>query len=39
MIKIYPYENLGHANHGWLNARHHFSFASYQNPRGKISAF
>lgn len=29
MIKIYPYESLGHANHGWLNARHHFSFASY----------
>ena len=31
MIKIYPYEKLGHANHGWLNARHHFSFASYYN--------
>ena len=29
MIKIYPYEKLGHANHGWLDARHHFSFASY----------
>ena len=32
MITIYPYENLGHANHGWLDARHHFSFASYRNP-------
>ncbi|MBL6665090.1 MAG: pirin family protein [Rickettsiales bacterium] len=31
MITIYRYEQLGHANHGWLNARHHFSFASYQN--------
>lgn len=29
MIKIYPYEKLGRANHGWLDARHHFSFASY----------
>lgn len=33
MLKIYPYENLGRANHGWLDARHHFSFSSYQNPR------
>ena len=32
MIKIYRYEDLGSANHGWLNAKHHFSFASYYNP-------
>ena len=32
MIKVYAYEQLGHANHGWLNARHHFSFANYYNP-------
>lgn len=31
MLKIYPYESLGHADHGWLNARHHFSFAEYRN--------
>lgn len=31
MITIYPYETLGHADHGWLDARHHFSFASYRN--------
>lgn len=33
MITHYPYDKLGHANHGWLDARHHFSFASYQNPK------
>jgi len=32
MITVYPYEKLGHANHGWLDARHHFSFANYWNP-------
>lgn len=31
MIKHYPYQNLGQANHGWLKARHHFSFAHYYN--------
>ena len=31
MIEIRPFGTLGHANHGWLNARHHFSFASYRD--------
>jgi len=33
MITVHPYENLGRANHGWLDARHHFSFASYYDPQ------
>lgn len=33
MITIHPYSNLGHANHGWLEARHHFSFGNYYNPK------
>jgi quercetin 2,3-dioxygenase len=33
MITVYPYETLGHADHGWLDARHHFSFAGYRNPK------
>ena len=33
MITHYPYASLGHANHGWLDARHHFSFAGYRNPK------
>ena len=32
MINIIKYNDLGGANHGWLKAKHHFSFASYQNP-------
>ena len=32
MIDIRPFSSLGHADHGWLNARHHFSFANYYDP-------
>lgn len=32
MIDKRPFASLGHANHGWLNARHHFSFADYHDP-------
>lgn len=33
MIDIRPFASLGHADHGWLDARHHFSFAQYHDPR------
>ncbi|EKM94382.1 pirin-related protein [Stutzerimonas degradans] len=32
MIELRPHAGLGHAHHGWLNARHHFSFADYHDP-------
>ena len=32
MIDIRKFTSLGHADHGWLNARHHFSFADYHDP-------
>jgi len=32
MIDRRPFEQLGHADHGWLNARHHFSFANWYDP-------
>ncbi|MGM3388515.1 pirin family protein [Stutzerimonas stutzeri] len=32
MIEIRPYSTLGAADHGWLNAHHHFSFAEYHDP-------
>ena len=32
MIDRRPFEKLGHADHGWLNARHHFSFANWYDP-------
>lgn len=33
MIKHYPFNQLGKANHGWLKANFHFSFAHYYNPK------
>lgn len=32
MIDVRPFNTLGGANHGWLNAKHHFSFANYYDP-------
>ena len=32
MIDVRRFSSLGGADHGWLKARHHFSFASYHDP-------
>ncbi len=32
MIEKRPFASLGHADHGWLDAHHHFSFANYYDP-------
>jgi quercetin 2,3-dioxygenase len=32
MIDVRPFNKLGGADHGWLKARHHFSFAEYHDP-------
>ena len=33
MVSVIKYKDLGGADHGWLKAKHHFSFASYYNPK------
>lgn len=32
MIERRPFDRLGGADHGWLKAKHHFSFADYRDP-------
>jgi hypothetical protein len=32
MIERRPFDTLGSADHGWLKAKHHFSFARYYDP-------
>jgi redox-sensitive bicupin YhaK (pirin superfamily) len=33
MIEVRPFATLGGENHGWLDAKHHFSFANYYDPK------
>ena len=32
MIEVRAFKGLGGADHGWLNAKHHFSFGGYHDP-------
>ena len=32
MIELRPFTKLGGADHGWLKAKHHFSFGSHYDP-------
>ena len=33
MIELRTFDGLGGADHGWLKAKHHFSFANYYDPK------
>ena len=33
MIELRPYDSLGGGHHGWLDTKHHFSFAEYDDPQ------
>ena len=33
MIEVRIFNGLGGADHGWLEAKHHFSFAGYYDPK------
>jgi redox-sensitive bicupin YhaK (pirin superfamily) len=33
MISVQPFERLGRFRNEWLNARHHFSFGQYHDPK------
>jgi len=33
VIEVRPFDQLGAANHGWLNTKYHFSFADYHDPK------
>ncbi len=33
MIDLRPFARLGGGDHGWLKARHHFSFGDYHDPK------
>ena len=33
MIDPRRFESLGNVQFGWLNARHHFSFGHYHDPK------